>query len=240
MKKNLVIIKDLGLVDYKNTWDLQMNLNKELVQRKRSFINDGGKDEDYEPRHYLLFCQHPPVFTLGKSGKIENLLLSPSNLEKEGIQYYKINRGGDITYHGPGQLVVYPIFDLEWFFRDVHRYVRTLEEIVIKTLAEYGLEAHREDGFTGVWTQAGLNDTPRKLCAIGVHLSRWVSLHGFALNVNPKLDHFDHIIPCGISPLEKQVTSMEKELGKKIEMKDLKAKLIDHFSKLFNFAFKFE
>ena len=240
MKKNLVIEKDLGLIDYSEAWELQGKLNKSLIKRKRDFFDAGVDRSGFEPQHYLLFCQHPPVYTLGKSGSIDHLLLDEKDLQSNGFQYYKINRGGDITYHGPGQLVVYPIFDMEWFFRDVHKYVRFLEEAVILALKDFGIEAHREEGFTGVWMQSGNNDTAKKLCAIGVHFSRWVSMHGLALNINTELKHFENIIPCGISPLEKQVTSMQKELGRSINLDEVKARLKVHFSNLFNFDFKIE
>lgn len=237
MQRNTVIYKDLGLVDYKEAWDYQQSLNSSLVKRKREFFSTGQAISSYEPIHYLLCCQHPPVYTLGKSGSIENLLLKDSEITSAGFDYYKINRGGDITYHGPGQLVIYPIFDLEWFFRDVHRYVRLLEEVIINTLSDFEIIAAREEGFTGVWVNEG-QGSQRKLCAIGVHLSRWVSMHGLALNVNTNLQHFENIIPCGISPLEKQVSSMQNELGKEQNIELVKLKIKDHFKNLFNFEYK--
>lgn len=187
--------------------------------------------------HYLLFCEHNPVYTLGKSGSETNLLLNAEALEQQGFEFFRINRGGDITYHGPGQITGYPIFDLDCFFTDVHRYVRYLEETVILTLAEYGIEAGREQGYTGVWLAADGARPKRKICAIGVHLSRWVTMHGFAFNVNTRLEHFHNIIPCGIADTDKDITSLQQELGRELDMEEVREKLRGHFAQLFEFEF---
>lgn len=229
-----VVYKDLGRMDYQLAWDYQQTLHEELIARKRRNKDLSPSEEAWEPRHhYLLFCDHPPVYTLGKSGSEEHLLRSFEELEKEGIQYYKINRGGDITYHGPGQVVGYPIFDLDGYFTDVHRYVRTLEEVVIRMLADFGIEGIRMEGFTGVWI-AG--KPARKICAIGVHLSRWVSMHGFALNVQPDLRYFEYIVPCGIAEDDKTVSSMERELGHPVDIEAVKRSLCQYFAQLFEFS----
>lgn len=231
-----VIFKDLGLISYEEAWAYQGTVLKEVVDRKLSNKKLKASGEAIiRQKHYLLFCEHPAVYTLGKSGSIENLLLSEKELEQEGFSFYKINRGGDITYHGPGQVVAYPIFDLDEFFTDVHKYVRYLEEVVIRCLAEYSIEGHRLEGFTGVWLKAGEGKPLRKICAIGVHLSRWVTMHGFAFNVNTNLDHFNNIIPCGIVADDKTVTSLEKELGQTIDLVIIKEKLKKHFADLFGF-----
>jgi len=233
-----VVFQDLGQMDYQQAWDYQTSLHRELVALKLE--NRQRASEGLPPllqRHYLLFCEHPPVYTLGKSGTDANLLLDEKSLEKQGFQFFRINRGGDITYHGPGQIVGYPIFDLDCFFTDVHRYVRSLEEAVIRTLAEYGIVADREQGYTGVWLPATGWLPRRKICAIGVHLSRWVTLHGFAFNVNTDLKHFQNIIPCGIADADKSVTSMQLELNRPIDVEEVKAKLKVHFSTLFEFEF---
>ena len=233
-----VIFKDLGVADYQLVWDYQQGLLDELVQRKRR--NRGGEvnGPDWEKRHhYLLFCAHSPVYTLGKSGKISHLLLNETGLQTEGVQFYKINRGGDITFHGPGQVVGYPIFDLDGFFTDVHKYVRFLEEVIIRTLADYGLEATRIEGYTGVWLPGNEVLPKRKICAIGVHLSRWVTMHGFALNVNTDLAYFRHIVPCGIQEADKDVTSMQVELRQPVNELEVKARLKYHFKDLFGFEF---
>lgn len=233
-----VVFRDLGKIAYKEAWDYQTALHKELVDRKLNNRNLQKEGEIPEPlQHYLLFCEHPPVYTLGKSGSLNNLLLSEEELQKEGFEFFKINRGGDITYHGPGQIVGYPIFDLDDFFTDVHRYVRFLEEAVIRTIAEYGLEGERIKGYTGVWLEADGDLPTRKICAIGVHLSRWVTMHGLAFNVQPQLDHFHNIIPCGIEDTDKDVTSIEKELGRPVDFSEVKEKLKIHFADLFEFDF---
>ena len=224
-----VVVTDLGLIEYKNAWDKQVAIFDEIISQK---MKNRLENTQKETENHLLFVTHPHVYTLGKSGDLENLLLNEQQLEAKGVTFYKSNRGGDITYHGPGQVVGYPIFDLENFFTDIHKYLRFLEEAIILTLKEYGLEAGRSDGETGVWFDSG---TPfaRKICALGVRCSRWVSMHGFALNVNANLGYFDHIIPCGIKG--KAVTSMEAELGKKINEKEVKEKIVKHLQQLFDF-----
>jgi lipoyl(octanoyl) transferase len=227
MNKQIQLL-DLGNKDYKATWEYQEELFKGIVDLKIQ----NRKDETYLPTpNYLLFVEHPHVYTLGKSGDLSNLLLSEKQLEAKGATFYKINRGGDITYHGPGQIVGYPILDLENFFTDIHKYLRLLEEAIILTLAEYDLNATRSEGETGVWLGVG---TPfaRKICAMGVRASRWVTMHGFALNVNADLGYFDNIIPCGIRG--KAVTSLNVELGvEKVDEDEVKAKILNHFAQLF-------
>lgn len=223
-----VTVKDLKSKDYKETWEYQSELLQEIVALK---IENRRNDLNKLTPNYLLFVEHPHVYTLGKSGDLSNLLLNEQQLEEKGATFYKINRGGDITYHGPGQIVGYPILDLENFFTDIHKYLRLLEEAIILTIAEYGLEGVRSDGETGVWLGVG---TPfaRKICALGIRSSRWVTMHGFALNVNVNLGYFDNIIPCGIKG--KAVTSMEAELGKKIDEQTVKEKILKHFKNLFD------
>jgi len=221
-------LQDLGLKDYKATWDYQEELFKTVVDLK---IKNRREETQIETPNYFLFVEHPHVYTLGKSGDLDNLLLSEKQLEAKGATFYKINRGGDITYHGPGQIVGYPILDLENFFTDIHKYLRFLEEVIILTLQEYGIASGRSEGETGVWLGEG---TPfaRKICAMGVRASRWVTMHGFALNVNADLGYFDNIIPCGIRG--KSVTSLNVELGvEKVDEKEVKEKILKHFSKLF-------
>ena len=219
--------RDLGLIDYKEAWDLQESLFKETIELKIRIRNG---ETELKTENHLLFCQHPHVYTLGKSGSEENLLLDDQGLSDKGARYYKINRGGDITYHGPGQLVVYPIFDLDHFFTDIHKYMRFLEESVIRTLAEFGIESGRVEGLTGVWIE-GDSPRARKICAMGVKSSRWVTMHGIGFNVNSDLSYFSHIIPCGID--DKAVTSMQQELGHNVDMAKvseiLKEKLADQF-----------
>ncbi|GGW88735.1 lipoyl(octanoyl) transferase LipB [Salegentibacter mishustinae] len=225
-------LQNLGYKDYKETWDYQESLFKEILDIK---IKNRRQDLNEITPNYLLMVEHPHVYTLGKSGDIKNLLISETELEKKQATYYKINRGGDITYHGPGQLVGYPILDLDNFFTDIHKYLRFLEETIILTLADYGLKAERSKGETGVWLDVG---TPfaRKICAMGVRASRWVTMHGFALNVNADLGYFDHIIPCGIEG--KAVTSLNVELGKKeIPLADVQEKILKHFAELFEAEF---
>lgn len=223
----IVHFEDLGLIDYKEAWDYQEKLFKENIDLKIRIRNG---ETDLETKNYLLFCEHPHVYTLGKSGSEENLLLKEAELSEKGASYYKINRGGDITYHGPGQLVAYPIFDLDQFFTDIHKYMRYLEEAVIATLEHFGIKSGRVDGLTGVWIEG---DTPRarKICAMGVKSSRWVTMHGIGFNVNSDLNYFSHIIPCGIN--DKAVTSMQQELGRPLDMAEvasiLKQKLADQF-----------
>lgn len=224
--------QDLGNRDYKDVWDYQEELFKEIVDVK---IQNRKNETQLETPNYFLFVEHPHVYTLGKSGDISNLLLSEKQLEAKGATFYKINRGGDITYHGPGQIVGYPILDLENFFTDIHKYLRFLEEAIILTLAEYNVVGLRSEGETGVWLDVG---TPfaRKICAMGVRASRWVTMHGFALNVNANLGYFDNIIPCGIKG--KAVTSLHVELGVDYVNEDeVKAKILKHFSALFESTF---
>lgn len=227
IKNKIIWVQNLGKVSYKNCWTYQEELFQGIIDQKRANRNTNNFQET---KNYLLFVEHPHVFTLGKSGNMDNLLLDKARLAKEGIEFYKSNRGGDITYHGPGQIVGYPILDLDHFFTDIHRYLRTLEEVIISTLADYGLKATRSPGETGVWLDVG---TPfaRKICAMGVRASRWVTMHGFALNVNTNLQHFEHIIPCGIQG--KGVTSLEKELGKQVPLKAVQEKIIRHFAEHF-------
>lgn len=235
---NTVLFKDLGQISYQKAWDYQRELHQELVDIKmqnRDRIQQGLSP--IPPSHHLLFCDHPHVYTLGKSGSLDHLLLSEQELENQGIEFFKINRGGDITYHGPKQIVAYPIFDLECFFTDVHKYVRFLEEAVILTLAEYNIKADRIKDYTGVWILPEDNSPKRKICAIGVHLSRWITMHGLAFNVNTDLKYFDYIIPCGINDEDKTVTSLEKELRRPVDIKEVKAKLKKHFQNLFQFTF---
>lgn len=224
-----VIVKDLGLVDYKEAWDYQENIFQEILNIKSANRKDEANSQPTP--NYFLFVEHPHVYTLGKSGNMENLLLSEEQLKAKGATFYKINRGGDITYHGPGQIVGYPIFDLENFFTDIHKYLRFLEEAIILTLAEYGLKGMRSEGETGVWLDVG---TPfaRKICAMGVRASRWVTMHGFALNVNSDLGYFDNIIPCGIRG--KAVASLNVELGvEKIDEEEVKVKILKYLKQLF-------
>jgi len=221
---------------YREAWDYQQELLAELVARKRTNRRRRSEGSSTAPqRHYLLFCEHHPVYTLGKSGSAAHLLLDEAGLAEAGFEFYKINRGGDITYHGPGQLVGYPIFDLDCFFTDVHRYVRYLEEAVIRTLIDYGVKSVRMPGYTGVWLEATADQPKRKICAIGVHLSRWVTMHGFAFNVQPDLGHFRNIVPCGIDEPDKDVTSLARELGETVAMPAVKQRLKEHFADLFGF-----
>ncbi len=213
-----VIFRDLGLIDYKDAWDIQENLFQEVIARKvsnRTLPND----QQVLPKHYLLFCEHPHVFTLGRSGDEANLVIKESDLPNVQATFYKNNRGGDITYHGPGQIVGYPILDLDFFFTDIHKYLRFLEEAVILTLKNYGIESGRIEGLTGVWLDPENKVKARKICALGVRCSRWVTMHGFAFNVNTDLNYFNYIIPCGIT--DKQVTSLEKELGRKVDIEEV-------------------
>ena len=231
MGKSEVIIHRLGLIDYKQAWDYQENIFKEIVDLK---IKNRNEDTNILPQNHLVFCEHPNVYTLGKSGKEDHLLLDKKGLLDNDVSFYKINRGGDITYHGPGQLVVYPIFDLEQFFTDIHKYMRLLEEAVIITLLEYDIIAQRMEGQTGVWLGVGSIEA-RKICAMGVKSSRWVTMHGLGFNVNSDLRYFDHIIPCGIS--DKSVTSMANELGEEVDMKELSNKLLVNMANLFEFTY---
>ena len=226
-----VTFEDLGLVDYQQAWDYQEEIFKEVVALKIS--NRKLPETHQQPTpNYLLFCEHPHVFTLGKSGDIKNLLLKENELESIGAGFYRINRGGDITYHGPGQLVGYPILDLDNFFTDIHRYLRLLEEAVIKTLAEFDVDAGRIEGLTGVWVGADDPESARKICALGVKASRWVTMHGFAFNINTDLEYFNYIVPCGIK--DKDITSLAKELGTRQDIAVVKQKLTKHLVSLFD------
>ena len=220
--------QELGFKDYKETWDYQEELFQEILDKK---IKNRREETSEDTPNYLLFVEHPHVYTLGKSGEVSHLLINEEQLKQKGATFYKINRGGDITYHGPGQIVGYPILDLENFFSDIHKYLRLLEETIILTLQDYGISAERSKGETGVWLDVG---TPfaRKICAMGVRASRWVTMHGFAFNVNADLGYFDNIIPCGIEG--KAVTSLNVELGvKEVSEEEVKEKLKQHFSELF-------
>lgn len=228
-----VEFRDLGVRDYKETWDLQESLFDQTVQAK--FANRKlPEDQQMTTKNYLLFVEHPHVFTLGKSGDPANLLVTQEQLQDRGVGYYKINRGGDITYHGPGQIVGYPIFDLDHFFPDIHKYLRFLEEAIIQTIGEYGLKGERSPGETGVWLDVG-TPSARKICALGVRASRWVTMHGFAFNVNADLKYFDMIVPCGIS--DKAVTSMHLELGRTLDMEEVKERVLFHLAKIFDLRF---
>ncbi len=232
MLNKVIKLQDLGIKDFKATWDYQEVLFKAIIDTK---IKNRREEAGLETENHFLFVEHPHVYTLGKSGDLSNLLLSEAQLAEKGATFYKINRGGDITYHGPGQIVGYPILDLDNFFTDVHKYLRFLEEVIILTLAEYGLKTERSPGETGVWLGVG---TPfaRKICAMGVRASRWVTMHGFALNVNADLGYFDHIIPCGIKG--KAVTTLNNELGvSMVDEAEVKAKILKHFKTLFEASF---
>ena len=222
-----VSFKDLGLIDYKQCWDFQEELFAEILAVKSS---NRKENKTISTKNHLIFCEHPHVYTLGKSGDEKNLLVNEDYLKSRGATFHKINRGGDITYHGPGQIVGYPIIDLDNFFTDIHKYLRFLEEAVIMTLKEYGLASERSPGETGVWFDVGTSKA-RKICALGVKSSRWVTMHGFAFNVNSDLSYFGNIIPCGIT--DKSVTSLQKELGKEINMNEVKNKLKAHLIELF-------
>lgn len=229
-KNKTVIFEDLGVLDYKECWDYQEKLFHNTIEQKISNRNL-PPDAQTPTKNHLLFVEHPHVFTLGKSGNESNLLVNEEQLEEKNAQYYKINRGGDITYHGPGQLVGYPILDLDNFFTDIHQYLRLLEETIILTLKDYGINAERSSGETGVWLDTDNPLKARKICAMGVRCSRWVTMHGFGFNVNADLNYFENIIPCGIQ--NKSVTSMEKELGYKVDINQVKQKIKTYFSDLF-------
>lgn len=261
-KKQGVQFRDLGQIEYRHAWDLQEQLLQENVAVKMEIRNrmsalenvssppagGGGREgagnrqsaivsvdnEEVVPttNHYLLFVEHPPVYTLGKSGAIENVLISEEERAAKGISFYNTNRGGDITFHGKEQLVGYPILDLERFYTDIGKYLRNLEDVIIATMADYGLKGERSPGETGVWLDANIKGKERKICAMGIRCSRWVTMHGFAFNVNTDLTYFDYIIPCGIQ--NKQVTSLEKELGRKLDMNEVKERVKFHFEQVFN------
>lgn len=233
IKKIPVEFQEWGVIDYQEAWDKQETLFAEIVNIKSA---NRTNNTENATKNYLIFCEHPAVYTLGKSGKMEHLLLDEKGLLDNHARFYKINRGGDITYHGPGQLVGYPILNLDYFFTDIHKYLRLLEESVILTLADYGIIAGRSEGQTGVWLESDNPLKARKICAMGVRCSRWVTMHGFAFNVNTNLAHFKNIIPCGID--DKAVTSMEAELGEKVNIEFVKLKLIAHLAELFNMEIK--
>ncbi len=229
----VVNFKDLGLIEYKEAWDYQENLLQRNVELKSTARK---ADPEYDPKelateHYFLLCEHPPVYTLGKSGDISNVLLSETELTEKGISFQHTNRGGDITFHGLHQIVGYPILDLEKFKTDIGLYLRNMEEVIILTLAEFGIEGRRSAGETGVWIEPDVKGKERKICAIGVRCSRWVTMHGFALNVNTDLSYFNHIIPCGI--VNKQVTSIEKELGRKVDINEVKNSVKRNFERVY-------
>ena len=243
MEKQHIIFEDLGIINYKAAWDYQEELVKENLEIKaearkamsnqQSAISNEliAKNYKLQTTNYLLFCEHPPVYTLGKSGHIENVLLNESEMEEKEIEFFRTNRGGDITFHGLQQIVGYPILDLEKFFTDIGKYMRSLEEIIILTIAEYGIKGERSKGETGVWIEPGIPGKERKICAMGIRCSRWITMHGFALNVNTNLSYFNNIIPCGI--VNKQVTSIEKELGYKVDFEEAKEKVRRNFEKVF-------
>jgi lipoyl(octanoyl) transferase len=229
-----VLFKNLEQIDFKDAWDFQEGLFKKAIDLKMYNRKHESDSAGQLPENHFLFCEHPHVYTLGKSGSADNLLIDDEDLKQKQATYYKINRGGDITYHGPGQIVGYPILDLDQFFTDIHRYLRTLEEVIIKTMAEYGLKGERYPGFTGVWLDPE-SERARKICAMGVRTSRWVTMHGFAFNVNTDLNYFNNIVPCGID--DKDVTSMERELGEKLPLNEVQQKVKKHFSQLFEVEF---
>ena len=238
MKKQEVIHTDLGLIAYKNSWDLQEKLMQENLAakqvHKQTEQDNSVISQPIHTTHHFLLCEHPPVYTLGRNGDANNILISAQQLRDEQIEYYKINRGGDITFHGPGQIVGYPILDLEKFYTDIGRYIYSLEEVIIRSLAAYGIIGGRSKGETGVWLDAAIPSKARKICAIGIRCSRWITMHGFALNVNTQLDYFNNIIPCGIA--DKQVTSMHKELGAEVSLESVKETIVREFETIFGVA----
>lgn len=225
MEPQKVIFRDLGQMNYQAAWDLQESLLKENVRRK------SAPESPLSTEHYLLFVEHPPVYTLGKSGNKENVLLSDEELQANHIEFFHTNRGGDITFHGPDQIVGYPILDLERYYTDIGKYLRNIEEVIILTMAEFGIKGDRSAGETGVWIEPDIPGRERKICAIGVRCSRWVTMHGFAFNVNTDLSYFNHIIPCGI--VNKQVTSLQRELGRELDMQEVKEKVKRNFERVF-------
>ena len=236
MNKQQVIFEDLGIINYKAAWDYQEELVKKNVDIKievRKMLNEqAASSPELQTKNHLLFCEHPAVYTLGKSGHIENVLLSEDQMEEKEIEFFRTNRGGDITFHGLQQVVGYPILDLENFYTDIGKYLRSLEEVIILTIAEYGIEGERSKGETGVWIEPGSIGKERKICAMGIRCTRWITMHGFALNVNTDLSYFNNIIPCGI--VNKQVTSIEKELGRKVNFEEVKEKIRKNFMQVFN------
>jgi lipoyl(octanoyl) transferase len=248
LTKQIVLFKDLGLIDYQSAWDYQEKLFQQNVSIKAvlrnmemaapglftengSQLTESATDIKPVTQHYFLVCEHLPVLTLGKSGHVENILISEQQMEERGLQYFKTNRGGDITFHGPGQIVGYPILDLEKFYTDIGKYLRALEEVIILTMQDYGLKGERSKGETGVWMDAGIPGKERKICAMGVRCSRWITMHGFALNVNTDLSYFDTIIPCGI--VNKKVTSLQKELNTTLDYEDVKRNVKANFETIF-------
>ncbi|MCK6639609.1 MAG: lipoyl(octanoyl) transferase LipB [Bacteroidia bacterium] len=227
----VVKFRDAGMIDYKEAWDYQESLFSRVVARKTA-NRDSTTELQITPENFLVLCSHPHVYTLGKSGEENHLLVNGDQLAQLHATFYKINRGGDITYHGPGQIVGYPILDLDQFFTDIHKYLRYLEEVIIRTLADFGITAGRYEGYTGVWLDADHPVKARKICAMGVRTSRWVTMHGWALNVNPDLSYFGNIVPCGIN--DKAVTSMQKELGTTIDEKKVAERILHHFSEMFS------
>lgn len=245
MEKQVVLFQDLGQMDYKTAWNYQEELLTKNVSVKRQVFETGhtpAAADDKQPSrdlgttNHLIFVEHPPVYTLGKSGKLQHVLLNEEELRQKEISFYHTNRGGDITYHGPGQVVGYPILDLENFYTDIGRYLRELEEVVILTLKDYGIQGGRSDGETGVWIDASIKGKERKICAMGVRCSRWITMHGFALNVNTDLEYFNYIVPCGIR--DKTVTSVKEELGCAVDMAEIKEQLKVNFEKVFNVVMK--
>ena len=241
MSKQQIIFKDLGQMDYQSAWDYQEQLLRENVAVKSGVRSqelrvkiDGlpASGSELQTQHHLLLVEHPPVYTLGKSGNIENVLINEEMRSAKGIEFFRTNRGGDITFHGPQQIVGYPILDLEKFYTDIGKYLRNLEEVIILTLSEYGIKGDRSAGETGVWIEPAVKGKERKICAIGVRSSRWITMHGFAFNVNTDLSYFNFIVPCGIN--NKQVTSLEKELGHKVNFDEAKEKVKQNFEKVFD------
>ena len=236
MQKQPVFFRDLGIMAYQEAWDYQERLLKQNVEIKTRYQSAQQRHQKSTTTNYLLFVEHPPVYTLGKTGHEENVLLDEMEMQERGILFVKTNRGGDITFHGPEQIVGYPILDLEKFGTDIGKYLRNLEEIIIRTLAEYEIKGERSSGETGVWLDAGLQGRERKIAAFGVRCSRWITMHGFAFNVNTDLQYFDGIIPCGIK--NKQVTSLSRELGRIIDLGEVKEKLKTHFEEVFEAELK--
>ncbi|MGZ5246399.1 MAG: lipoyl(octanoyl) transferase LipB [Flavitalea sp.] len=238
--KQDVFYRDLGPMPYKEAWDLQEQILAEMVSLKSAarMAKDAGNSTIVVdiPKHQLLFVEHPPVYTLGKSGKMEHVLINDEERAEKGIEFFKINRGGDITFHGPGQLVGYPIFDLEQFYTDIGKYLRNIEEAVIKVLEHYGLKGDRSPGETGVWLDPDVKGKERKICAIGVRCSRWVTMHGFAFNINTDLNYFNYIVPCGIR--QKQVTSLQQELGREVNFGEVQKLMIEKMEEVFDIEIK--